>query len=181
MAENVSCARPSTTEQLMNAEQPPVESILVKLIAHMRWADALVADALEHRGAPEKAIRLFAHIAAAEHLWYARIMAEPPRHPVWPELSVGDARALSAEHAGPFQRLVVDAEGNGANADALSRVVQYRNSAGREFSNIVSDILTHVAVHGSHHRGQIAQLVRASGQEPPYVDYIQFVRRDQVR
>jgi uncharacterized damage-inducible protein DinB len=57
--------------------------------------------------------------------------------------------------------------------------VSYRNSAGREFTNTVADIVTHVAMHGSHHRGQIALKLRASGQEPPYVDYIQFARRDQ--
>jgi uncharacterized damage-inducible protein DinB len=141
----------------------------------MRWADSLVADALEGDTSPEPdAARLFAHIASVEHLWYSRIQGVAPAHAVWPALSVAEARALAAEHGELFARLVRD-----ANAAALARVASYRNSAGREFTNTVEEIVTHVAMHGSHHRGQIALRVRASGQEPPYVDYIQFMRRNQ--
>jgi uncharacterized damage-inducible protein DinB len=93
---------------------------------------------------------------------------------VWPEFSVAKSRDLAARHADLFERLLVD------NDDAaLARLVDYRNSAGRAFKNSVGDIVTHVAMHGSHHRGQIARLLRQAGQEPPYTDYIQFARRDQ--
>ncbi|MDB4877250.1 MAG: hypothetical protein JWM41_3696 [Gemmatimonadetes bacterium] len=141
----------------------------------MRWADSLVADALERDTSPEPdAARLFAHIASVEHLWYSRIQGAAPAHAVWPALSVAEARALAAEHGELFEQLV-----RGAKATALARVASYRNSAGREFTNTVEEIVTHVAMHGSHHRGQIALRLRASGQEPPYVDYIQFMRRNQ--
>jgi hypothetical protein len=52
--------------------------LLLNLIAHMRWADALVADALHRAPAPSAdAIRLFAHIAVVEELWYSRIEGVP--------------------------------------------------------------------------------------------------------
>jgi uncharacterized damage-inducible protein DinB len=140
----------------------------------MRWADSLVADALERRTPPDPdAARLFAHVAAVEHLWYSRIQGRPPVHAVWPELSVADSRALAAQHADLLEQLL-----KVADATALARIVAYRNSAGRDFTSSVEEIVTHVAMHGSHHRGQIAHALRASGQEPPYVDYIQFMRRN---
>jgi uncharacterized damage-inducible protein DinB len=147
---------------------------LSTMIAHMRWADALVADALE-RNAIDEAVRLFAHIASVEHLWFSRIEERPAAHAVWPALSVADARALAAEHADRFEQML-------ANADdtALARPVAYRNSQGIAFKSTVCDIVTHTAMHGVHHRGQILRILRAAGHEPPYVDYIQFTRLDQL-
>jgi uncharacterized damage-inducible protein DinB len=150
-----------------------MNDILLRLVGHMRWADAQFAGALEHDPPPE-AVRLFAHVASVEHLWYARIRGEPQQHAVWPALDVSQSRDLAAEHADFFERLVADSDG-----DALARVVAYRNSAGRDYRSPVDEIITHVAMHGSHHRGQIARSLREAGREPPYTDYIQFSRRDQ--
>jgi uncharacterized damage-inducible protein DinB len=82
--------------------------------------------------------------------------------------------ALAAEYADLFTELVA-----GATTADLARIVAYRNSAGRDFRSSVSDIVTHVAMHGSYHRGQIARRLRSVGQEPPYTDFIQYTRRDQ--
>jgi uncharacterized damage-inducible protein DinB len=152
-----------------------MRELLLNLVAHMRWADALVASAIARDSSPDaEAVRLFAHVASAEHLWYSRIFAQPAQHAVWPNLSVAVARALAAEHADLFEQLV-----SSADTLRLAETVRYRNSAGHDFTNSVSEIVTHVAMHGSHHRGQIARSLRSAGQEPPYVDYIQFMRRDQ--
>jgi len=153
-----------------------MNEILLDLMSHMRWADALIADALE-RDAPNDAesARLFAHIASVEHLWYARIQGHSASYAVWPPLTVTEARTVAAQHADLFSQLVDDAD-----ASALAQRVHYRNSAGLEFHNSVAQIVTHTAIHGSHHRGQILRQLRASGIEPPYVDYIQFARRDQL-
>ena len=144
--------------------------MLQRLVAHMRWADAIVADALLRGGAPEpNSVRLFAHIAAAEHLWYARIRGETPGLAVWPALTVVEARDVAAREADHFEQLV-------SNEDELSRTIQYRNSKGEAWENRVDDIVMHVAMHGSYHRGQIARHLRLAGMEPPYTDFIQFVR-----
>jgi uncharacterized damage-inducible protein DinB len=151
-----------------------MHAVLSNLISHMRWADMLIADALERVGTAAESERLFAHIAAVEHLWYSRIEGRPATVSVWPALRVAESRALALEHAELFARLVDDAD-----EDALDRRVDYRNSAGLAFHNTVAEMVTHTAMHGSHHRGQIVRQLRAAGHEPPYVDYIQFMRRDQ--
>jgi uncharacterized damage-inducible protein DinB len=141
----------------------------------MRWADDLVADALTDDGDPDaESVRLFAHIAAVEHLWYARILGRPAEVAVWPALAVVDARELATRHADLFDALVTDADER-----ALDRLVTYQNSKGRTYESSVADIVMHVSMHGGYHRGQIARQLRAAGREPPYTDYIQFTRRDQ--
>lgn len=157
-----------------------MNDLLLRLVAHMRWADSQFADALEtnsssnHNPAFDDALRLYAHIASVEHLWYSRIFGRAPEHAVWPSLDIAQSRALAAQHADLYEQLVTNADD-----DALARMVAYRNSAGRDYRSPVGEIVTHVAMHGSHHRGQIARLLRQAGREPPYTDYIQFSRRDQ--
>ena len=153
-----------------------MRELLSSLLGHMRWADAIVAESLLSDPIPDsEAVRLFAHIASVEHLWFARIEARKPGYPVWPDsMTPSDAATLAAEHADLYTRLVQD-----ALPDQLERIIAYRNSAGRDFRSRVSDIVTHVAMHGSCHRGQIARQLRSVGREPPYTDFIQYTRRDQ--
>ena len=153
---------------------------LLDLVGHMRWADNVVGLALSsavrqpdrtHGADP---VSLFAHIAATEHLWYSRIRGTPTILAVWPDITITESRAIADRHADLFEEIVA------GGGDALDQLVSYRNSAGRDFRNSVRDIVIHVTMHGSYHRGQIARIVRASGGDPPYTDYIQFMRRDQL-
>ena len=152
-----------------------MNDLLLRLLAHMRWADDIVADALSTGETPEpESVRLLAHIAAVEHLWYSRILGRPAEIAVWPALSVAEARAVANQHADLFDALVT-----GADESALARRVAYRNSKGQAYESSVVDIVIHVSMHGGYHRGQIARQLRAAGREPPYTDYIEFTRRDQ--
>jgi uncharacterized damage-inducible protein DinB len=155
-------------------------TILQDLIGHMRWADEIVAVALSSTARqPDRTrvadpVSVFAHIAGTEHLWYCRIRGTPTELAVWPDTTVAESRAIANRHADLFEELVA------GGGDELDEIVSYRNSAGRDFRNSVRDIVIHVTMHGSYHRGQIARLVRASGGEPPYTDYIQYRRLDQL-
>ena len=145
--------------------------LLDSLFAHMWWAhDELVGEL--RRSAPDaETLRLFAHVIAAEHLWLSRIDAVKARVAVWPALSFDQIGALETENRARFRELVQRRD------DTRQRRVRYRNSAGNEFDNSVGEILTHVALHGHYHRGQIARVMRGAGREPVYTDYIGFVRK----
>jgi uncharacterized damage-inducible protein DinB len=145
---------------------------LRSLMAHLRWADDRVRESLERAAdAPPKALELYAHVVAAEHVWLSRLRGDTPRVPVWPALTLPESAALARETADGLEALV----GRLSDADASSAVT-YRNSAGAEFTSSVGDILLHVAMHGSYHRGQIALLLRGAGHEPASTDFIAFVR-----
>lgn len=59
---------------------------------------------------------------------------------------------------------------------SLEKAIAYKNQTGAAYSTSVRDILTHVALHGQYHRGQINAMLRAAGAEPINVDYITYVR-----
>jgi uncharacterized damage-inducible protein DinB len=149
-----------------------VKEHLTRLFQHMAWADALALGALrKSAGASELAHSELAHVFGAEHVWLARLEGRPATVAVWPNLSVDECEALARETQAGF-RAFLEREDDAA----LERTVHYRNSAGREFDSKVSDILLHVALHGTYHRGKIAAALRASGAEPAPTDYIGFAR-----
>lgn len=144
---------------------------LQRLYEHMRWADRLVVDALAVPGVPPRAIELFAHVLAAEHVWLMRIRGRPAKVAVWPSLTREECAKLAAENAVGFGELVAELDGSRA-----AQVVPYTNSAGFSFASRIDDILLHVALHGTYHRGQVALLLRGADKAPAATDFIAFVR-----
>src|SRR5881396_624419 len=144
----------------------------VKLIAHLAWADDRVLASLRSATQPDAAcLELFAHVLAAEHVWLARLKGETPRHVVWPPLTLEQCAALVQSNQRDLTGYVA-----GLTAADLQRGVTYTNSAGRQFTSSIEDILLHTCLHGMYHRGQIAIVLRRGGGVPIATDYIAFVR-----
>ena len=149
-------------------------TILPRLLDHFAWADAEAVRAIATlpSGADERAqaVRLYAHLAAATHIWLARLCGRTPQHPVWPALSLDAAIALSAESVEGLRAFV------GGDADALETEIEYATSTGQRFANTVGDVLAHVMLHGTYHRGQLALLTRQGGGTPAATDLIVYAR-----
>jgi uncharacterized damage-inducible protein DinB len=145
------------------------------LFDHMRWADARAQDEVGAlgRGTAERnrAEAIYAHVAAVEHNWLGRLQGWAPRVPLWPALSLADAGALAADTGAAYRTYV-----GALTADDLAQEVSYHNTAGQAFRNRRQDILLHVALHGSYHRGQLALLARRGGAELAITEYIAFLR-----
>ena len=90
---------------------------------------------------------------------------------VWPDLDLDACAAELTELVAEWQRLL-----DALDEEGLGEGVAYRNSKGEFWTSTVGDILTHVALHASYHRGQIAASIREAGGTPPYTDYIQAAR-----
>jgi uncharacterized damage-inducible protein DinB len=145
---------------------------LKRLVGHLAWADGETLAAL--RGAaspPERAVKLYAHVLTAEHVWLSRLKQQPSRLPVWPDMDLAACQALARENAADYAAYVESLTPGDA-----AREVDYRNSAGDAFRSAIGDVLLHVCLHGSYHRGQVAMLLRDSGAEPRATDYIAFTR-----
>jgi len=143
-----------------------------RLYDHMVWADARTLNSLRAmHAAPLDALRLYAHVLAAEHVWLSRVEGREPGLAVWPALDLDECAALSAKNHSTFALLAET-----LSTDELQRRVSYRNSKGDAFVNTVEDILMHVALHGAYHRGQVARIVRGEGGAPQPTDYIFFIR-----
>ena len=142
------------------------------LFDHVEWADQLVLGSLREAGTPPpKALEVYAHVLGAEHVWLSRINGVAPRFAVWPTLSIDEAERLAAANVESYATILA-----AMTAESLDAPITYRNSAGDQFTSTLEDILTHVALHGSYHRGQIAASLRAAGQTPNPTDYIAFRR-----
>jgi uncharacterized damage-inducible protein DinB len=143
-----------------------------KLVRHLEWADQRVLASLRSApNAPDKALEIYSHILGSEHVWLSRMYGTPPRLAVWPSLALDACESVAAENVAQLKKVVAAVTG-----DALERGITYRNSAGDQFSSTLEDILTHVFMHGSYHRGQVAAMIRAAGDTPSPTDYIFFAR-----
>lgn len=146
---------------------------LVQLVAHMRWADARTLDAIRSADAAsvERAIAIYAHVLGSEHVWLTRLEGRPATVAVWPVMTLDECAALADASASAFERLAAN-----MTNEELERMTSYTNSAGASFTSRVDDILLHVLMHGSYHRGQVSLLLRGAGAVPTATDYIAFVR-----
>jgi uncharacterized damage-inducible protein DinB len=143
-----------------------------RLLDHMWWADARVGESLERATeVPARAVELYAHLLGTELRWLDRIEAVESSVAVWPAASVAECRGLARMSQERYEGAV-----GALSASDLLRSVRYTNSAGRQFTSRIEDILLHVALHGAYHRGQVALLLRDAGAEPRLTDFIQFVR-----
>lgn len=144
-----------------------------RMLDHMEWADLRVLGTLRARGpeAPPASLRRLAHLLAAEEVWLLRLRGEDStRVAIWPEsdLEVCAERARELHEA--WRGFLSE------HPEGGTRPVRYRTGAGGEYTTHPADILTHVFMHGAHHRGQILSDLRASGTEPGNVDFITYVR-----
>lgn len=148
---------------------------LERLFEQVFWADRRVLELLRSSpaaGENEDAARLLAHLLAAERVWLLRLLGEDGSvQPIWPELTLEEMEAMSTANRTGYTRFLA-----ALTEPGLEREAEYRNSTGAAFRTRVVDVLTHVALHGSHHRGQVARAVRAIGVAPVNTDYITYVR-----
>jgi uncharacterized damage-inducible protein DinB len=145
----------------------------VRLFRHNAWANGESLSSLRQGTPPPKALRWMAHLVGSESLWLARLRQEPPELAVWPELDL-DACAAWLERLAPAWDQYLEA----LSPEDLDDGIAYRNTKGEFWTSRVADILTHVALHQSYHRGQIAAAVREAGETPAYTDFIHAVRQE---
>jgi uncharacterized damage-inducible protein DinB len=157
----------------MPASAPRTTADLDALFRYTRWANDRVLDTMQSaEGVPERAVELFSHLLRTQDVWYGRVMGtEHADLDFW----ATDPLSTCAERLDASTRrwqTVLDEQGN-----ALDRTVSYTNSSGTPFETPLRDICTHVVNHGTHHRAQIALVLREADIVPPATDYI-FYRRE---
>jgi uncharacterized damage-inducible protein DinB len=140
---------------------------------HLHWANQHILETLQSIEAENQEVcRLFSHILFAEKVWITRLQGlDSSRLPIWSEVDIEVCANLVMQNKESITTFL----NNLSNTD-LDKLISYTNSKGEEFKNSVRDILTHVALHGHYHRGQINSRLRADCFEPVNIDFITFVR-----
>ncbi|RSK46586.1 DinB family protein [Hymenobacter perfusus] len=147
-----------------------------KLGAYGVWANATLLrhlDGLVAGGAtlPAGALRIFSHVLNAQAIWLGRLTGTPSPVKVWQEHDLAGLHHWHEQTSERFHQY-----GLAADEAELNRLITYTNSIGEAYTSQVSDILTHVPVHGNYHRAQVAKELRAAGLEPINTDFITYCR-----
>ena len=136
----------------------------------MWWVDESVRRSLTSTTDAPAALELYAHVLGAEILWLDRIEEKQQSTEVWPEHDSESCTRLAGISRRRYEAFLKQLQ----DRDLLCPV-RYTNSVGQEFENRLDDMLVHMALHGSYHRGQISLVMRQAGVEPCPTDYIASV------
>jgi len=111
------------------------------------------------------------HILSAEWGWLDRC-GGPERGPAlkpdnYPTLeSVVDTWSTVERHVREFLSKLNDGD--------LARTVEFANPRGEKRSMVLGALMQHATIHGVHHRGQVALLLRSLGYTPENFDMLFF-------
>jgi uncharacterized damage-inducible protein DinB len=146
---------------------------LRRQLTYDEWANREVLTGLRaSTQLPTRPLQLLAHILSAERLWLERLKQQPQSLPVWPDFTFDQCEVQITELAKLWREYLAQ-----LSSAELSKKVDYKNSKGEQFTSSVEDVLTHVVLHSAYHRGQIASLMRAAGEQPAYTDFIHAARQ----
>ncbi|MBU7592937.1 DinB family protein [Metabacillus halosaccharovorans] len=147
---------------------------LKRMFDHLHWANQQILKTLKVNEPLEshKARQFFSHILCAEQVWLTRIQGkDSSKLPIWADVGLEDCEKLLKLNEEGFSEILTN-----LSEENHIVLVQYKNSKGEEFQTSLIDILTHVALHGHYHRGQVNLQLRGEGMEPVGIDFITFVR-----
>jgi uncharacterized damage-inducible protein DinB len=152
---------------------PHMHDHFARLFLYDTWANAEEVRVMRASATvPPKAREVLAHVVAAGLVWVQRLSGgEAPA--VWPEWTLDEIDAEGRRLGERWRQVIPSLD--------LTATVAYTNTKGERFTSVAADILTHVAMHGAYHRGQIATLLRAADQAPAFTDFIHCTRMGFIR
>lgn len=144
---------------------------LKDLFQYNAWANRRIVAALVENEC-DKCRRIFAHLLETEQEYFDRLWGKDSTgHDFWPPRSMQECGILANQVATRFETLLA-----GLNEESLDAIAAYRTSEGVARENTWREVLAHVVIHSSTHRGNIMLKLRESGFRPPAIDYIIYLR-----
>jgi uncharacterized damage-inducible protein DinB len=141
----------------------------LRLLGFDRWANRTLLERIPAR--ETEALRLWDHVLGAQELWRRRVEGGASGGTdLWPAFAPEERAERQTALQDAWRELLWRfAESNPA--------IGYRTSEGERYETSFLDLFAHVMHHGTHHRGQIVACLRRAGIEPPWLDYVAFVRQ----
>lgn len=138
----------------------------------------LASVPMENRNKPEyqKAVDRMAHLVAARQRWLHRLGRWPSAPPGFPQ---GTKLEELSDRVAATEAAWVDYLKNLTDAD-LARDFEWQLENGQRYRWNLEGLLTQVFGHAWYHRGQIAQLVAASGGKAVDTDYIFWCKPEKL-
>lgn len=144
---------------------------LRELFRYNDWANRRIVVCLKEKPEP-RALEILGHLLITEQEYLERLYGKDSTgFDFWPAMSIEECSGLARAVAERFEKLL-----RGFDEDGLEIVARYRSSEGIPYENTYRELITHVLVHSSIHRGNIMLKLREAGIAPPKVDYIIYLR-----
>src|SRR5688500_415115 len=141
------------------------------LFAYNDWANRRLIVTLK-AAASEKSRNILVHLLITEKEYYERLYGKDSTgFNFWPSISIEECGELARETAERYEKLL-----RRFDEDGLTLNARYKTGEGVEHENTFREMLTHVLLHSSIHRGNIMLKLREEGFEPPKIDYIIYLR-----
>jgi uncharacterized damage-inducible protein DinB len=141
------------------------------LFAYNDWANRRIIVALKTSDS-EKSLRILGHLLITEAEYYERLYGKDSTgFDFWPNLDLSQCAELAKATAEQYEKLLRRFDDEGLDITA-----RYRTSEGIQYENTYREMLMHVLLHSSIHRGNIVLKLREDGFEPPKIDYIIYLR-----
>ena len=144
---------------------------LRQLFVYDDWANRRIIVTLKSNPS-ERSRRILAHLLITKQEYFERLYGKDSTgFDFWPDLSIEECSDRARETAETYERLL-----NKFDDEGLGLAARYKTSEGVPYENTFRELLTHVLLHSSIHRGNIILKLREEGIEPPKVDYIIYLR-----
>ena len=140
-----------------------------QIFEHEHWANLKVLESMICASeTPQRAIEIFSHTIAAQRIWLDRINGDKTELKVWEVFETEIMLELLEINYSDIIKII-------DNQD-FEQLIAYQNSGGQHFTSTINQILTHLALHASYHRGQLVLLLKGHVDILPTTDYIFYVR-----
>ncbi len=145
-----------------------MQAFFKDLFEYNQYQNRQFIEIAESQQVPKKVLELLSHILNAHQIWLNRVAPGGSAPGVWSEYKVTELATINDDLFSQSLKLLESAD--------LNQEIVYSNTAGKIYTNSLQEILMHLINHGTHHRGQVAALLRAADIQPPVTDYIFYKR-----
>ncbi|PAW94523.1 hypothetical protein CKK33_13900 [Mucilaginibacter sp. MD40] len=142
------------------------------LFNYDHYCNKQIIDILLGTDIQGKALDLMAHIFNAQQIWLNRCTQRAMNGlKPWDAIKADELTDTNDKNFSQWCDYV-----NSLQPADLDGVISYQNFSGASFNDQLIDIISHVINHGTHHRAQVGQLLKAAGAELPATDYVHYIR-----
>lgn len=113
------------------------------------------------------------HSLLADKVWYGRCINQPFSVSGLDEELCSDRKQLENEiknQSAKWSDFLIEID-----ADKLGNIIEYRTTEGSVKSLQMTNILSHIVNHGTHHRGQVSAAITQFGYSAPEIDLPYFI------
>lgn len=142
---------------------------LLQLLEYNFWANDLFIVRLQDQPVLSAALESqVSHLLSAHRIWLGRIAGRGSLPSVWESIDRESWEGINIELYNETTDLI--------KSNSMERIVSYQNSKGELFETPLSEIIYHIINHSTHHRAQVALLMRQHNILPPQSDFIFYLR-----